>query len=219
MIGDIVPAQTLDCIVTMTHDISYLPTERTRVRRQPSRAAYDRAVVHAVLDEALVAHVAVTTPAGPRAIPTTFARIEEVVYFHGSTANHLLRHASGQEVCLVATILDGLVLARSAFHHSMNYRSVVAYGTATKVVDDNEKRRALDAIVERVAPGRAAEARPPNDAELRSTLVLALPLREVSAKMRTGGPLDDEADLEWPAWAGVIPLALVRSDPVPDAGP
>jgi len=195
---------------------SYQPTQRTTLRRLPARAAYDRETVHAILDEALVAHVAVMTDVGPRIIPTTYARVEETVYVHGSAANHLLRVAATEvELCLAVTLLDGLVLARSAFHHSMNYRSAVVYGRARAVTDAGEKRRALDAIVDHVAPGRSREARPPTDAELRSTLVLALPLDEVSAKVRTGGPLDDEADLSRPVWAGVIPMRLVAGDPVP----
>lgn len=193
----------------------YQVTERTTLRRLPDRGSYDRELVHAILDEALVAHLAVTTDAGPRIIPTTFARLGEVVYVHASVANRTFRAASGAPVCLAVTLLDGLVLARSAFHHSMNYRAVVLYGVATVARDEAEKRAALDAIVDRVAPGRAAQARPPTDAELRSTLVLAIPLVEVSAKVRTGGPIDDEADLTWPVWAGVIPLEVVSGEPIP----
>jgi len=174
-------------------------------------------VVHGILDEALVAHVAVATEHGPLIIPTTFARVDDVVYLHGSTANRVFRAAAaGGDVCLAVTLLGGLVLARSAFHLSMNYRAVVVYGRAVKVRSAAEKRRAVDAIVERVRPGRAAEARPPTDAELRKTIVLRLRLQEVSAKVRTGGPLDDEADLDWPVWAGVVPLSLVAGKPVPD---
>jgi nitroimidazol reductase NimA-like FMN-containing flavoprotein (pyridoxamine 5'-phosphate oxidase superfamily) len=195
---------------------SYRPTHRTTLRRLPGRAAYDRGTVHAILDEALVAHLAVMTDLGPRIVPTTYARVDELLYLHGSAANHLLRSAASEvEMCMAVTLLDGLVLARSAFHHSMNYRSVVVYGWARRVTDDVEKRAALDAIVDRVVPGRTLEARPPTEAELRSTLVLALPLVEVSAKVRTGGPIDDEADLGWPAWAGVIPVSLVPGAPVP----
>jgi len=194
----------------------YQPTHRTTLRRLPGRAAYDRETVHAILDEALVAHLAVMTDLGPRIVPTTYARVDEVVYVHGSAANHLLRSAASEvETCMAVTLLDGLVLARSAFHHSMNYRSAVVYGWARRVTDEGEKRAALDAIVDHVVPGRTLEARPPTDAELRATLVLALPLVEVSAKVRTGGPIDDEADLGWPAWAGVIPVSLVPGAPVP----
>jgi len=179
-----------------------------------ARGKYDRSVVHAILDECLVAHLAVALPDGPRVMPTTFARVDEVVYVHGSVANRTFREASGAAVCLEVTILDGLVLARSAFHHSMNFRSVVVYGTATAVTDPTERRLALDAIVERAAPGRAAAARPPTESELRSTLVLSIPLIEVSAKVRTGGPIDDEEDLSWPIWAGVIPLHLESGEPL-----
>lgn len=195
---------------------AYSPTDRTTLRRQPARGSYDRTTVHAILDEALVAHLGIATPAGPRIIPTTFARMGETIYIHGSSANHVIRAAAdGNEVCLAVTLLDGLVLARSAFHHSMNYRAVVVYGRALNVADPSEKSTALDSIVERVRPGRAGEARPPTDAELRSTLVLALPLAEVSAKVRSGGPVDDEADMDWQAWAGVIPLRLVADSPIP----
>jgi uncharacterized protein len=190
---------------------NYEPTERTRIRRLPDRGDYDRQTVHAILDEALVAHVGITTPEGPVVLPLTFARVDETVYFHGAVANHLLRTAKGgTDVCLTVTLLDGLVLAKSAFHHSMNYRCVVVMGRARVVEDAGEKLRALDAIVDRVAPDRSKEARSPNDSELRSTLVLALPLVEVSAKIRSGGPIDDEADADWPAWAGVIPVRLVQ---------
>jgi hypothetical protein len=175
-------------------------------------------VVHAILDEGLVAHVGLTTERGPLVIPMMYVRVEESVYIHGSAANHLLRTAArGVEVCAVVTLLDGLVLARSAFHHSMNYRSVVIYGTAEKVTDSGTKRTALDALVDRVASGRSVEARSPTEEELRSTLVLELKLTEVSAKVRTGDPLDDDADLDWPVWAGVIPLRLAAGEPRPAA--
>jgi uncharacterized protein len=193
----------------------YVPTQRTTTRRQAARGSYDRPVVHAILDEAFVAHLAVGTADGPRVLPTTYARVGEIVYVHGSLANRTFREASGAPVCLTVTLLDGLVLARSAFHHSMNYRSVVVYGVAEVVTDEAEKGAALDAIVDRVAPGRAAAVRPPNEVELRSTLMLSIPLVEVSAKVRSGGPLDDEADLSWPVWAGVIPLRLEAGDPQP----
>jgi nitroimidazol reductase NimA-like FMN-containing flavoprotein (pyridoxamine 5'-phosphate oxidase superfamily) len=196
-------------------EATYEQTRRTKGRRQAARVAHDRGTVHAILDEALVGHLGVTTDDGPRVIPTTYARVGEAVFVHGAVSNHVLRHAADAPVCFTVTLLDGLVLARSAFHHSMNYRSVVVYGTPAKVVDPDLKRRALDAIVDRVACGRSAEARPPTDAELRATMVLELDLKEVSAKVRTGGPIDDEADLDWPVWAGVIPLRTVTGDPQP----
>ena len=197
---------------------SYQPTDRSMVRRLPARASYDRKVVHGILDEGLVAHVGLTTERGPLVIPMMYVRLDEHLYIHGSAANHLLRTAStGIEVCAVVTLLDGLVLARSAFHHSVNYRSVVVYGPTRRVTDPAEKRTALDRLVERVATGRSTEARPPTEEELRTTLVLALELAEVSAKVRAGDPLDDEADLDWPAWAGVIPLRLVAGERLPAA--
>lgn len=200
----------------VTDDIGgYAPTTRTSLRRLPARGSYDRAVVHAILDEALVAHLGVTSDGEPRVLPTTFARVGEVVYVHGSVANRTFRTASGAAVCLTVTLLDGLVLARSSFHHSMNYRTVVVYGVASVVTATEDKRVALDAIVDRVSAGRSAVARPPTEAELRSTIVLSIPLVEVSAKVRTGGPVDDEADLDWPVWAGVIPVQLVAGEGLP----
>jgi len=204
----------IDCYGFRVASVAYTQTPRSTTRRLAARGCYDRSVVHAILDEALVAHLGVTTDSGPRVMPTTFARVGEMVYVHGSLANRTFREASGAAVCLEVTLLDGLVLARSAFHHSMNYRSVMIYAVASAVIDLAEKRAALDAMVERAAPGRSAAARPPTDTELRSTLVLSLPLVEVSAKVRTGGPLDDEADLSWPVWAGVIPLRLEAGPPV-----
>lgn len=192
----------------------YPATERTSVRRQAARGSFDRDLVHSILDEALVGHLAVIEAEGPRVLPTTYARVGDEVFVHGSLANRTLRAASGAPVCLAVTLLDGLVLARSAFHHSMNYRSVVVYGVAQPVTEAGPKGQALDAIVERAAPGRARQCRPPTEAELRSTLVLSIPLVEVSAKVRAGGPADDEADLSWPVWAGVIPLALVAGEAV-----
>ena len=197
---------------------SYEPTSRTMVRRLPNRASYDRDMVHAILDEGFVAHVGLSTDLGPRVLPMMYVRFGGSLFIHGAAANQLLRTAcTGVEVCAVVTLLDGLVLARSAFHHSMNYRSAVIYGVATKVTDAARKRAALDALVERVRTGRSAEARSPTDEELRATLVLELPLVEVSAKVRTGDPLDDEDDLSLPVWAGVIPLRLVAGQPVPAA--
>ena len=193
------------------------PSERVRVRRLPQRGVYDRAVVHAILDEGLVCHVGFVVDGQPFVIPTIHARVGEHLYVHGSAASRMLRTVrEGVPVAVTVTLVDGLVLARSAFHHSMNYRSVVALGTAVEVTDPAEKRAALDAIVEHVVPGRAAEVRAPNELELKATLVLRLPLEEVSAKVRTGPPLDDEEDYALPCWAGVIPLQLQPLAPVPD---
>jgi hypothetical protein len=194
-----------------------LQTPRTTVRRLPARGAYDAATVHAILDEALICHLAFVVDGQPFGLPTIHARVGEVLYVHGSAASRMLRTAAGgAPVCLTATLLDGLVLARSAFHHSMNYRSVVVLGRASLVEDLDEKRAALDAVVEHVAPGRSAEVRPPTPLELKGTSVLRLPLEEASAKVRTGPPVDDEEDYALPCWAGEIPLRLVPQPPVAD---
>jgi hypothetical protein len=193
-------------------------TDRTRVRRLPARASYDRTVIDGILDEALVCHVGFAVEGQPYVIPTVHARAGDRLYLHGSAASRMLRTlAGGVEVCVTVTLLDGVVLARSAFHHSLNYRSVVILGTATALTDPDEKLAALERIVEHVAPGRSAEVRPPNAQELRATLVLAVPVTEASAKIRAGGPLDDEDDYALPCWAGVIPLRLTPLAPVPDA--
>lgn len=193
------------------------PTERTRVRRLPERARYDRETVHAILDEGLIAHIGFATDGVPFVIPTTYVRIDEVVYLHGSPASRMLRTLEkGVSVCATVTLLDGLVLARSAFHHSMNYRSVVVMGRAHEVEDAAEKARVFAALVDHVVPGRAADARAANDFELRFTKLLALPLDEASVKLRSGPPIDDAEDMAHPAWAGVIPLELRPGTPLPD---
>jgi nitroimidazol reductase NimA-like FMN-containing flavoprotein (pyridoxamine 5'-phosphate oxidase superfamily) len=193
------------------------PSERTTVRRLPARAVYDRESIDAILDEGLVCHVGFVAEGQPFVIPTTYARKGGRLYVHGSAASRMLRElAGGVDVCVTVTLLDGLVLARSAFHHSMNYRSVVVLGRAREVVDPAEKSEALAAIVDHVVPGRSAESRPPNDKELRATRVLCLPLDEASAKVRTGPPLDDEEDYALPYWAGEIPLRVVAQAPVPE---
>jgi uncharacterized protein len=194
---------------------AFAPTERTRVRRKPERGAYDRATVEGILDEALYCHVATVDEQGrPRAIPTIHVRVGDVVYIHGSTGSRTLRDAKdGREVCLVTTLLDGLVFARSAAHHSMNYRSAIVYGTAREVTDPDERWRAQSALVDHVCAGRAEQARMPNARELRETMILAIPLEEASAKVRTGPPLDDEDDVVLPIWAGVLPLGTVAGVP------
>lgn len=190
---------------------------RSTVRRLPARAAYDRPVVDAILDEGLVAHVAFVEDGSPRAIPMTFARVDDHLYVHGSPASRLLRSLrGGVELCLTVTLLDGLVLARSGFHHSMNYRSVVVFGRAAEVTERAEKIAALDALVERTVPGRSRAVRPVSARELAATLVLRLGLDEASAKIRRGPPVDDEADYTWPVWAGEVPLRLVPGTPIPD---
>lgn len=193
-------------------------TERTKVRRLPKRGAYDRETIHAILDEALICHVGFVVDTAPVVIPTIHWRDGDTLYVHGSAASRMLRRLNeGVEACVTVTLLDGLVLARSAFHHSMNYRSVVVFGRAREVTGE-EKVRALEALVEHVVRGRSSEVRPPNEAELRGTTVLALPLDEASAKIRTGGPVDDEEDYALPVWAGVVPVRLTYGDPIPDTG-
>jgi nitroimidazol reductase NimA-like FMN-containing flavoprotein (pyridoxamine 5'-phosphate oxidase superfamily) len=193
------------------------PTERTKVRRLPARANYDRPFIDAVIDEALSCHVGFAIDGRPWVVPTIHARIGDGLYLHGAVANHMLGSLSdGIEACVTITIVDGLVLARSAFHHSMNYRSVMIFGRATRVDDRDEKTAALHALVEHVVPGRSADARAPSDNELRTTLVLALDINEVSAKVRTGGPIDDDEDLALPVWAGQLPVSSVFGSPVAD---
>jgi len=195
------------------------PTPRSTLRRHPERGSHDRAAIDAILDEALVCHVAFVDDGVPCALPTTFARVGDVVYLHGAVSNRMLGALlAGGRASLTATLLDGLVLARSAMHHSMNYRSVVLFGVARKVDDPAEKRAALDAIVEHVAPGRMAVVRPPSPAELAATLVVAFPIEEGSAKVRRGPPVDAPEDLPRACWAGVIPLRLAPGAPEPDPG-
>ena len=193
------------------------PTPRTALKRLPERGSFDRAVADAILDEALYCHLGFAVDGQPFVIPTIHARVGESVYVHGSAASRMLRTlGQGLPACLTATLLDGLVLARSAFHHSLNYRSVVVLGTAQPVTEAAEKLAALDAIVEHVMPGRGRDVRPPTANELRATLVLRLPVSEASAKVRSGPPKDDEEDYLLPCWAGVLPLRLVPGEPEPD---
>jgi len=194
------------------------PSARTTVRRLPDRADYERARVEAVLDEGLVCHVGFVTADGtPAVVPTTYARIDDHLVIHGSPASRMLRSLKdGLDVCVVVTLVDGMVLARSTFHHSMNYRSVVVYGRATEITDLEDKRAALDCLVEHLVPGRTDHARGPNEKELRSTLVLRLPLDEASAKVRTGPPVDDAEDMDLPVWAGVVPVGVAVGAPAPD---
>lgn len=191
-----------------------MPTPRTTVRRRAQRGHYDRETIDAVLDEAFLCHVGIVDDEhGPVVLPTGYVRMGDEIVLHGSAANRLMRQAAdGRPVCVTVTILDGLVLARSQFNHSMNYRSVVAFGQA-RVLEGDEKAKALTAFVEHVVPGRSREARPADARELVATLVLAVPLDEASAKVRTGPPHDDEADMALPVWAGVVPISLVRGSP------
>jgi uncharacterized protein len=192
-------------------------TQRTTLKRLPKRGVYDRNSVYDILDEGFICHVGFAVDGKPVVIPTGYARVEDRLYIHGSQASRMLRTLSeGIDVCVTVTLVDGLVLARSAFHHSINYRSVVVFGRASLVDDINDKNAALFAFSEHVIPGRWNDVREPTPEELKMTSVLALELTEASAKVRTGPPLDDEADYSLPVWAGVIPLQLTSREPVSD---
>jgi nitroimidazol reductase NimA-like FMN-containing flavoprotein (pyridoxamine 5'-phosphate oxidase superfamily) len=186
-------------------------TSRIRVRRHPERGAYDRDTIAAILDEALICHVGFVEDGRPFVIPTIHARVEDVLYVHGSPGSRMLRTAKDVDVCVTVTLLDGIVLARSVYNHSMNYRSVVVLGRARQVVDRAERLAALEAVVEHVMPGRWEDARTPSEQELDATVVLAVPLEEASAKIRRGPPSDFDQDLDLPVWAGVVPLALTAA--------
>ena len=193
----------------------YPPTERTQVVRRSQRGVYDKPQVHAILDEGFVCHVGFVMNGRPFVIPTAYARSGEQLYIHGSPASRLMK---GQEVdvCLTVTLLDGLVLARSSFHTSINYRSVVVLGKARLVTDLEEKRQALRCFTNHVISGRWEQTKQPIDSELKATSVLALPLAEVSAKIRTGPPIDDEEDYALPVWGGVVPVLQSFGEPLPD---
>ncbi len=196
---------------------NFTPTRRTALRRLPQRGQYQREIVYQILDEGFICHVGFTVDGKPFVIPTGYARAGDNLYIHGSQASRMLRVLKdGIEVCVTVTLVDGLVLARSVFHHSMNYRSVVVFGTASVVDDPIEKLEALRAFSDHIVPGRWEEVRPPSENEVKATMVLSLPLTEVSAKVRTGPPLDDEADYQLPVWAGEIPLRLTAAPPVSD---
>jgi uncharacterized protein len=187
------------------------------VRREPGRGAYDRATIDAILDEGLLCHLGFAQDGQPYVIPTLYARLGDEVYVHGSSASRMLRTLrDGIDACLTVTLVDGLVLARSIFNHSINYRSVVVLGRAVALVESEEKLHALEAFSRQLLPGRWSEVRPPTATELKATSILRMPLDEASAKVRTGPPQDDEADYGWPVWAGVIPLDLTAGEPVPD---
>jgi hypothetical protein len=190
-------------------------SERVRVRRLAERGRYERAFIDAVLDEGFVCHVGTVGPHGPSVIPTAYARAGDQLYLHGAPANAMLQAGGTGPICVTVTLVDGLVLARAAFHHSINYRSVVIYGRGVEVTDPAEKDRAMAIVVEHLVPGRSADARPPTAAELRATRVVRVPLDEASAKVRTGGPKDDEEDVTLPVWAGELPLRPVTGPPVP----
>lgn len=196
---------------------NYQTTGRTQVGRLPKRAMYDKVQIHAILDEGFLCHVGFTVEQQPYVIPTGYVRADEKIYLHGSAASRMLRRLDqGVDVCVTVTLVDGLVLARSVFHHSMNYRSVMMLGTARLVTDPEEKLDALRRFTNHIVPGRWEEARHPTEQELKATAVLLLPLEEVSAKIRTGPPVDEEEDYALPIWAGVVPIRSCVGEPVPD---
>jgi hypothetical protein len=196
---------------------SFTPTARTQVRRLPQRAVYDKAQIYSILDEGYICHVGFVLNGQPLVIPTCYARAGDWLYIHGSALSRMLGALErNAEVCVTVTLVDGLVLARSAFHHSVNYRSVVVLGQARPVTDPAEKLEALRRLTNQVAPGRWDQTRTPDEMELKATSVVAVPLREVSAKMRSGPPADDDRDLCVPVWAGVVPLRTLPGEPVPD---
>lgn len=193
-------------------------TSRTKLKRIPKRGNFDRATIYKILDEAFVCHVGFTVENQPFVIPTLYARTGDNLLIHGSAASRMMRNLSnGIEICVTVTLIDGLVLARSAFHHSMNYRSVVVFGTAGLIEDETEKYEALRLFTEHVVPNRWNDVRPPNPKELKATTVLRLPIEEASAKIRTGNPIDDEADYDLNVWAGVLPLKMIAGQPENDA--
>lgn len=199
-------------------DSGLAPSPRTTLRRKKERGSHDLAVIEGILDEGFICHVGFDDAGSTVVLPTAYARVGSAVYLHGAAGNAMLRALStGVQACLTVTLLDGLVFARSAFHHSMNYRSVVLFGRARAVDDLDEKRRAVLAIVEHMAPGRSADARPPTESELRSTLVVALPVEEASAKVRTGGPIDEPEDIDLAVWAGQVPFVAAVGAPEPEA--
>ncbi len=195
----------------------FVPTARTALRRHRDRGRYDRDLVYRILDEGFICHAACQVQGTVWMIPTAYGRAGDRLLLHGAAANHVLKAAAaGAELTVTVTLVDGLVLARSTFHHSINYRSVVVFGRATPVEEPGEKAEALARIVDHIVPGRTGDARAPNRTELASTRVVWLPLDEVSAKVRTGGPIDDEEDMAWPVWAGVVPLRPAAGPPQPD---
>ncbi len=195
---------------------SPLKTSRTQLRRKPARGTHERAAVEAILDEALICHLGLLDDGLPVVVPTLHARVGAALYLHGSAASRALRESGGAEICLTATLIDGIVLARAAVHHSANYRSAMLFGRGELVTDEAEKMVALEALVEKIIPGRWADAREPTARELRATAVLRLPIAEASAKVRSGLPLDEQEDLGLPVWAGVVGLRTVACAPQPD---
>lgn len=196
----------------MTH---FIKTEKNRIRRLPKRGQYDREAIYHILDEALICHVGFVENRQPYVIPINFARVGDAIVLHGAKTSRLLRHvAAGHPVCVEAAIVDGLVLARSVFHHSVNYRSVVLFGTGCAIEEEEEKLAALRAITDHLIPGRWEETRPPNRKELKATSIVSIEIDEASAKVRMGPPADDEEDYTLPVWAGILPLHLTPSVPI-----
>ncbi len=192
-------------------------TDRSTVKRLPARGVYDRAVIHQILDAGLVCHLGFVVDGQPFVIPTTYVRVDDTLYVHGSPASRMLQTLEGGvAACVTVTLIDGLVLARSAFHHSINYRSVLVFGTAVLMSDAQQKVGVLKALTDHLIPGRWDDIRQPNSQELKRTLVLAIPIDEASAKIRVGPPLDDDEDYQLDVWAGVVPLSLAAGAPVPD---
>ena len=195
----------------------FAKTEKNSIKRLPKRGYYDHETIHRILDEALICHVGFVVDGQPYVIPTNFARIGDTIVLHGAKASRLLKHVeAGHPICVEATIVDGLVLARSVFHHSVNYRSVVVFGTGRLVTDEQEKLAALEAVTEHLVPGRWREARLPNRKELNATSVVVMRIDEASAKVRVGPPVDEEEDYALPVWAGVLPLQEVPLSPIRD---
>ena len=197
---------------------SYSPTPRTRLVREPQRAVYDRTAAYKILDEGFLCHAGFVVDGQPFVIPTSYGRVADNLYIHGSSASRMLRNLDqGIPVCVTVTLIDGLVLARSIFNHSMNYRSVVVLGTASAIRDPEEKLKALRQLSEHIIPGRWADSRQPNEKELKATMILRLPITEFSAKVREGDVVDDEEDYAFPTWAGLIPLTTVVGPPIDDS--
>jgi nitroimidazol reductase NimA-like FMN-containing flavoprotein (pyridoxamine 5'-phosphate oxidase superfamily) len=205
------PPDRPDAVPTLTR------TDRSTLRRKKERGTYDATVIHSILDEGLLCHVGFSVDGSTFVMPMAYARIGDTLYLHGATGNRMLRHlAQGADVCVTVTLLDALVLARSAFHHSMNYRSVMLFGTARRVEDDDEKRLATVALLDHIVPGRSADARAPSIDELRAALMVRVPINEGSAKIRIGGPIDEPEDMDAPIWAGQIPMSIVARQAVAD---
>lgn len=193
------------------------PTKRTKIKRLPKRGNFERETIYKILDEAFVCHVGFTIDEQPFVIPTGYARVGDSLIIHGSSASRMMRALSWEkEICVTVTLVDGIVLARSAFHHSMNYRSVVVFGKAKLIENKEEKLKALEALTEHIVPQRWREVRPPNESELKATTVLSLSIEEASAKIRAGSPVDDQADYDLDVWAGVIPLKIAAGEPITD---